>query len=190
MPLTVVLTVGMACGSRTPVVSLASLFNHCDAFADTTMKTKEKALLAGFGALISEMAQVEPVHPRTLRNQIPNANYAVAAPNDVTRRKGPYSDDHIEPGWNAKGASQDCIQEDWCTESVHEGRGARIHCSFTHLEIGKHIGLSRETVTRTINDFKSAGLVEQRGTFLIVPDRNALAVYAGIDLISPPRSAA
>ena len=74
----------------------------------------------------------------------------------------------------------------WCTENVHEGPGARIPCAFTHLEIGEHIGVSRETVTRTINEFKSTGLIEQRGIFLIVPDRNALAVCAGIDLIPPP----
>jgi CRP/FNR family transcriptional regulator, cyclic AMP receptor protein len=78
----------------------------------------------------------------------------------------------------------------WCTENVHVGRGARIPCSFTHVEIGEHIGVSRETVTRTLNEFKSAGLIEQRGILLIVPDRNALAVYAGMDLFPPPRSAA
>jgi len=79
----------------------------------------------------------------------------------------------------------------WCTENVHDGPGARIPCSFTHGEIGDHIGVCRETVTRTLNEFRIRGLVEQRGMHLIVPDRRALAAFAGIDLISPPpRSAA
>ena len=75
----------------------------------------------------------------------------------------------------------------WCTENVHDGPGARIPCSFTHGEIGEHIGVSRETVTRTLNESRIQGLVEQRGMHLIVPDRSALATCAGIDLISPPR---
>jgi CRP/FNR family transcriptional regulator len=79
---------------------------------------------------------------------------------------------------------------DWCTENVHDGLGARIPCSFTHAEIGDHVGVSRETVTRTLNDFRSLGLVEQRGIHLVIPDRNALAAYAGMDLMPPPRSAA
>ena len=78
----------------------------------------------------------------------------------------------------------------WCTENVHDGPGARIPCSFTQEEIGDHVGVSRETVTRTLNDFRIQGLVEQRGVHLFVPDRNALATYAGMDLIpSPPRPA-
>jgi CRP-like cAMP-binding protein len=80
---------------------------------------------------------------------------------------------------------------EWCTENVHDGLGARIPCSFAHEEIGDHVRVSRETVTRTLNDFRNQGLVEQRGMHLVVPDRNALAVYAGVDLIpSPPRPAA
>jgi CRP-like cAMP-binding protein len=69
---------------------------------------------------------------------------------------------------------------------VHQGRGVRVHCPFTHAEIGEHVGASRETVTRTIHDFKTAGLLEQRGAILIIPDFQALAVYAGIDLNTIP----
>ena len=78
----------------------------------------------------------------------------------------------------------------WCMESLHDGRSAKIHCSFTHEEIGERIGVSREIVTGTISDFMAAGLIEQSGTFLIVPDRKELAIYAGIDFNPPPRSGA
>jgi len=80
---------------------------------------------------------------------------------------------------------------DWCTKDEHEGPGAQIHCSLTHEEIGEHIGITRETVTRCLTNLKRQGLVEQRGTLLIVPDISALESYAGIDTMPPsPRSAA
>jgi hypothetical protein len=33
-------------------------------------------------------------------------------------------------------------------QESHEGLGAQIYCSLTDEEIGEHIGISRETVTR------------------------------------------
>jgi CRP/FNR family cyclic AMP-dependent transcriptional regulator len=58
----------------------------------------------------------------------------------------------------------------------------RLHCSLTHAEIGEHVGVSRETISRTLTDFKNRGLVEQHGTILIVLNRKALQTLAGIDL--------
>ncbi len=68
---------------------------------------------------------------------------------------------------------------DWCAEGELTELGIRIQCALTHGEIGEHIGVSRETVTRSLNEFKSQGLVERRGTTLLVPSRTALAFYAG-----------
>lgn len=80
---------------------------------------------------------------------------------------------------------------DWSMKTEREGPGAQIHCSFTHEEIGEHIGLSRETVSRCLADLKSRGLVEQHRALWVVPDPNALAIHAGILLIpSLPRPAA
>jgi CRP/FNR family transcriptional regulator len=56
----------------------------------------------------------------------------------------------------------------------------------THEEIGECIGASRETVTRTLTDLKSQGLIRLNGSTLIVPSRIALAVYAGIDSMQFP----
>ena len=75
---------------------------------------------------------------------------------------------------------------DWCAESSRTLNGRQIQCSFTHGEIGELIGASRETISRCMNDFKRHGLVAQRGTTLLVPDCNALAVYAGISLSPEP----
>jgi CRP-like cAMP-binding protein len=75
---------------------------------------------------------------------------------------------------------------DWCAESSRTLNGRQIQCSFIHGEIGELIGASRETISRCMNDFKRRGLVAQRGTTLLVPDCNALAVYAGISLSPEP----
>lgn len=68
----------------------------------------------------------------------------------------------------------------WCVASGPDGLDTRFHCSLTHGEIGEHIGVSRETVTRTLTDFKNQGLVEQHGAILIVPNRRVLATFAGL----------
>jgi len=65
----------------------------------------------------------------------------------------------------------------WGKEGEQTKRGVRIHCSLTHGEIGEHIGVSRETITRTMKDFKSQGLVEQHGSILIIKNLEALEAY-------------
>ena len=67
---------------------------------------------------------------------------------------------------------------DWCPEKEHAGGGTQIQCPLTHGEIGEHIGVSRETVTRSMSDFKNMGLLEQHGTILVIRNRRALEVYA------------
>lgn len=56
---------------------------------------------------------------------------------------------------------------------------ARVRFSLTHEEIGEFIGASRETVTRTLATFKHRRLVAFRGSMLEIPNRTALAAYAG-----------
>jgi CRP/FNR family cyclic AMP-dependent transcriptional regulator len=68
---------------------------------------------------------------------------------------------------------------DWCAEGQRAGRGARIHCSLTHEEIGECIGVARETVSRTMADLKSRELVEQHGSTLVISSLRALEIYAG-----------
>jgi CRP-like cAMP-binding protein len=67
---------------------------------------------------------------------------------------------------------------DWCAKERNSGAVAYIQCPFSHGEIGQHIGVSRETVTRCLINFKNLGLVEQRGSMLIVRDVRSLENYA------------
>ncbi len=80
---------------------------------------------------------------------------------------------------------------DWCEEGDETIRGSRIQCSLSHKEIGDCIGLSREQVTQSMNNFRNHGLVELHGLTFIVPSRRALAVFAGLGATpNPSRPAA
>jgi CRP/FNR family transcriptional regulator len=59
------------------------------------------------------------------------------------------------------------------------GSCGRVRFSLTHEEIGEFIGASRETVTRTLSNFRHQHLVSFRGSMLEIPNRTALASYAG-----------
>jgi len=67
----------------------------------------------------------------------------------------------------------------WCAKGQRAGPGVRIHCSHTHEEIGEYIGVSRETITRNLTDFKNLDLVEQHGSVFLIPSLRALELYAG-----------
>lgn len=55
---------------------------------------------------------------------------------------------------------------------------ARCRISLTHEQIGEFIGASRETVTRTLSNFKNRQLVAQHGCTITIPSRVALEHYA------------
>lgn len=57
--------------------------------------------------------------------------------------------------------------------------GTRFRFSLTHEEIGEFIGTSRETVTRTLSAFKTRSLIDFKGSTLTIPNKTALASYAG-----------
>jgi len=50
----------------------------------------------------------------------------------------------------------------------------RLKLRLTHEEIAQMIGLSRETVTRVLGDFRKQRLIRQNGSTLVIPDRVAL----------------
>ena len=66
----------------------------------------------------------------------------------------------------------------WCADGMQTDTGMRIKCSLTHTEIGECIGVARETVSRTLTEFRLRQLVEQRGSTLIVSNIRALENYA------------
>jgi len=69
---------------------------------------------------------------------------------------------------------------EWCAEGQKTEGGTRLFCSLTHGEIGECIGASRETVTRIFSEFRYQELLESRGSTLIISNRRALEIYAGI----------
>jgi CRP/FNR family transcriptional regulator len=77
---------------------------------------------------------------------------------------------------------------EWCGEGRQTERGIRFLCPLTHEEIGEHIGVSRETVTRTLHGFRNRKLVEQRGSALFVSNLRGLEIYAHATFPDPLRS--
>jgi CRP/FNR family transcriptional regulator len=58
--------------------------------------------------------------------------------------------------------------------SQQSGPSVRAVLTLTHEEIGQMIGASRETVTRTLGEFKAQRLASLKGAVLNIPDRSAL----------------
>ena len=56
----------------------------------------------------------------------------------------------------------------------------RVKVALTHEEIAQLIGASRETVTRTLGDFKKHKLMEFKGATLFIRDRSALERMASV----------
>ncbi len=64
--------------------------------------------------------------------------------------------------------------------------GQRIRFRLTQADLGRMIGLSRETVSRLMAEFDRHGWVARDGGLLVVRDRHALASAAGSDEDAPP----
>jgi CRP/FNR family transcriptional regulator, cyclic AMP receptor protein len=78
---------------------------------------------------------------------------------------------------------------EWCATGRNTDRGARFVCALTHGEIGECIGSSRETVTRIFTDLKCRELLQSRGSTLIISNRRALEIYAGVARASSRKAA-
>lgn len=69
---------------------------------------------------------------------------------------------------------------EWSNSGQETERGTRVKISMTHEEIGEFIGTSRETVTRTLSDFKHRKLVMLHGSTLMISNRMALENFARV----------
>jgi CRP/FNR family transcriptional regulator, cyclic AMP receptor protein len=68
---------------------------------------------------------------------------------------------------------------DWSDSGqATECGGRRFRFSMTHEQIGEFIGASRETVTRTLSNFRNRRLVDFKGSMMTILNRSALASYA------------
>ncbi len=63
---------------------------------------------------------------------------------------------------------------DWSSNADGSKAGERVHLPLTHEEIAEFIGSSRETVTRTLSEFKTQQLVTLKGSTLTIADRPGL----------------
>jgi CRP/FNR family transcriptional regulator, cyclic AMP receptor protein len=66
----------------------------------------------------------------------------------------------------------------WSEGIQQTKEGTRIKLPLTHEEIAEFIGTTRETVTRTLSDFKVRHLVSVQGSTLMIPSRAALEHFA------------
>lgn len=67
------------------------------------------------------------------------------------------------------------------TEGIQQTKeGMRIKLPLTHEEIAECIGTTRETVTRTLSEFKTRHLVAIQGSTVMIPDRAALESFANV----------
>jgi CRP/FNR family transcriptional regulator len=63
----------------------------------------------------------------------------------------------------------------WCARQGKETeQGIHLKLSLTHGEIAQMIGVSRETVTRLIGEFRVKRVIELKGSNLFVPNKAAL----------------
>jgi CRP/FNR family transcriptional regulator, cyclic AMP receptor protein len=67
---------------------------------------------------------------------------------------------------------------EWSAGATDGKAGTRTQMPLTHEEIAECIGSSRETVTRTLSDFRHRNLVTIKGSSLMIPNRAALEGFA------------
>lgn len=68
----------------------------------------------------------------------------------------------------------------WSTKGQPTKQGTKVLLTLTHEEIGQMIGLSRETVTRTMGDFKRRQFLASKGATVVIQNKGALEQFAGM----------
>lgn len=63
---------------------------------------------------------------------------------------------------------------EWASEGKPSKSGTQVKLPLTHQEIAEFVGTTRETVTRTLSEFKAKHLVVLQGSTLTITDRAAL----------------
>ena len=67
----------------------------------------------------------------------------------------------------------------WSMEGKQTTEGRQIKVPLTHEQIAECVGSTRETVTRTLSEFKSKHLVVFKGATMIIPNPAALEAISG-----------
>jgi CRP/FNR family cyclic AMP-dependent transcriptional regulator len=69
---------------------------------------------------------------------------------------------------------------EWSSEGKQTKSGMQIKVPLTHEEIAEFVGTTRETVTRTLSEFKTKQLVVLQGSTLTISNRAALESIGGM----------
>src|SRR5215471_8255699 len=69
---------------------------------------------------------------------------------------------------------------EWASDGKPTKSGTQIKLPLTHEEIAEFVGTTRETVTRTLSEFKNKNLVVLQGSTLTIADRRGLESIGGI----------
>lgn len=67
----------------------------------------------------------------------------------------------------------------WSSEENQMAETARIKVPLTHEQIAECVGSTRETITRTLGEFRNQQLVTLQGTTMTIPNRAALEAISG-----------
>jgi CRP/FNR family transcriptional regulator, cyclic AMP receptor protein len=67
----------------------------------------------------------------------------------------------------------------WPSDEKRSPETNQIKVPLTHEQIAACVGSTRETVTRTLSDFKNKHLVTLKGTTVMISDRSALVAMSG-----------
>jgi CRP/FNR family transcriptional regulator len=65
----------------------------------------------------------------------------------------------------------------WAEQGTRTGDQSRYRLARSHAQIAEFICTTRESVSRTLADFKRSGLVEFRGSMMTIPSMTALREY-------------
>jgi CRP/FNR family transcriptional regulator, cyclic AMP receptor protein len=68
----------------------------------------------------------------------------------------------------------------WCVDGKQTKQGTQITVPFTHEEIAEFAGITRETVTRILSEFKAKHLLTLQGSTLRIANRAALKNFATV----------
>jgi CRP/FNR family transcriptional regulator, cyclic AMP receptor protein len=68
----------------------------------------------------------------------------------------------------------------WSSQGRKTEEGIKISLALTHEQIAECVGSTRETVTRTLSDFKHKHLILLKGATVLIPSLAALEAVSGI----------
>ena len=68
---------------------------------------------------------------------------------------------------------------EWSADPNDTDQSTHVKLPLTHEQIAEFIGTTRETVTRTLSEFKNRNLVALQGSTLMISNRQALETIGG-----------